>query len=316
MKTRREFLHTALSSLGLASVSSFIGIDAFAKPSKNEEIIKQTVIAMGTFVSFTASNVSNTHAKEAFNKAILEIARLEKIFSRHDTQSALSTLNKEGKLDFAPQELLYVLEQSIEIAHNTNEIYNPAIKPLLDLYEENQDTVSLARNISSKEIKERQELIQLSQISLTKNSVSFNRKNMSITLDSLAKGYILDRASEILMKENVRDHIINAGGDIIAKGRKSPESAWIVGIEDPNHAGDASKVLTSFTLENAAIATSGAYQKYFDKDMQRHHIINPQNALSPQLFSLTCKAESAMLADAYATVNSLTKQTIYKNFLV
>ncbi len=326
MKTRREFLHTALSSfgiasLGIASLSALAmgkNVDkAFAQEIASEHesktIVKQTVIAMGTFVSFTTSLVSNTHAKEVFAKAIQEIARLEKIFSRHDTNSALSHLNKEGKLEYAPQELLYVLDKSLEIARNTNEIYNPAVKPLLDVYEAQQNIEKSVQAISADQIKEAQELIQLSQIQIKDNDILFKKKNMSITLDSLAKGFIIDRASEILLKNGIENHIINAGGDIIAKGRKSPTEAWIIGIEDPRN---PAKVLTSFALENAAVATSGAYQKFFDKDAQRHHIINPHTALSPKIFSISCKAENAMLADAYSTVNSLSSTSSYKKFLI
>ncbi len=287
--------------------------NATEKNHAPSQIVKQSLLAMGTIVSFTARATSNAQAKEAFAKAIEEMARLEHIFSRHNPSSALSLLNQEGRLSHAPQELLYVLEKSKEISLHTQEIYNPAIKPLLDLFEEYQDAENLAKNIPVQEVKERQELILLSEVKIERNSIVFQRQNMAITLDSLAKGYIIDCLSHLLIKEGIENHIINAGGDIIAKGRKSPSEAWTIGIENPNN---PAQLLTSFALENAAVATSGAYQKFFDKQMQRHHIINPKNAHSPLITSLSCKAQSAMLADAYATVNSLCSDTIFSKFLI
>ncbi len=268
---------------------------------------------MGTIVSFTASTFSHAHAKEVFAKAIQEMARLENIFSRHTPNSALSILNDEGKLLDAPKELIYVLEKSKEIALNTHELYNPAIKPLLDLFEDYQDAGKDAKSIPSQEVIERQELILLSEIEIKPTAIIFNRQNMSITLDSLAKGYILDCLSALLTKEGIENHIINAGGDIIAKGKKNADEAWQVGIEDP---ANPAKLLKSFALENSAVATSGAYQRFYDSSMQRHHIIDPQKALSPRITSISCVAQSAMLADAYATVNSLCNYSMYSKFLI
>ncbi len=310
MKSRRDFLRTTLSALAFTSIPTlFVKNASAAEPT----IVKQTQIAMGTIVSFTASHTSSDEAYEAFAKALQEIQRLEKIFSRHDASSALSVLNAEGKLSYAPQEMIYLVNQSAEIARNTNNIYNPAVKPLLDLFESNQDINSSAKNIAQNDIKSAQELINLSDVKATDHSIHFAKSGMGITLDSIAKGYIIDRASEILSAMNVKNHIINAGGDIVAKGRKSQSEAWVVGIENPQN---PSQMLKTFELQDMAIATSGSYQKYFDKNAQRHHIINPLSAQSPDIITISCKAKNAMLADAYSTANSLIAESVYSKYTV
>ncbi len=310
MKSSCDFLRTTFSALAFTSIPNLLVKNVNAAESK---IVKQTQLAMGTIVSFTASHTAEDEAYSAFAKAFEEIQRLEKIFSRHDTSSALSVLNSEGKLSYAPKEMIYLVNQSIEIAGNTNNIYNPAVKPLLDLFESNQDINLSAKNITRSEIKDAQELINLSDVKTSNNSIHFAKSGMGITLDSIAKGYIIDRASEILTLMNVKNHIINAGGDIIAKGRKSKSEAWIVGIENPQN---PSQMVKTFELQDMAIATSGSYQKYFDKNAQRHHIINPMIAQSPEIVTISCKAKTAMLADAYSTVNSLVTDSIYSNYIV
>lgn len=310
MSTRRDFLSSSLSLLALSVFPHVFVKNALAK-EKDMQIYKQTFFAMGTIVSFTAIAPSSAQAHDAFMTAMQEIERLEQIFSRHNSSSALSVLNSEGALSSAPKELVFVLEQSREIARNTQEIYNPAVKPLLDLFEGYQDIQSSPKKITEAEIKEVQEYIKLSEIQIEKNAIRFGRENMGITLDSIAKGYIVDKASELLLARGIENHIINAGGDIIAKGRKSQNEQWLVGIEDPERPGQA---LRSFPLENQALATSGSYQKFFDKNKERHHIIDPKTAQSPSFSSVSCKAFSAMNADVYATVLSLLPTSPYSKY--
>ncbi len=284
-----------------------------AKANENNVLVKQTFFAMGTIVSFTASHSNKEEAYNAFQKALEEINRLEVVFSRHDKNSALSVLNTDGKLAKAPAELLYVLNESLVIANKSKALYNPAVKPLLDLFEAQQDIENVAKSIDSKAIIDAQNRMDYKQIQIANSNIHFKQEGMSITLDSIAKGYIIDKASDVLVQLNIKNHIINAGGDIIAKGYKSSTEPWIIGVENPY---ETSKLLAQFPLINAAVATSGSYQRYFDKDAQRHHIINPVNAISPSITSITCKANSAMLADAYSTACSLNEIGEFAKFRI
>ncbi len=315
MSNRRDFLRSSLSILGLATTAIVPALskNAFAVQDNNNELIKQTHFAMGTLVTFSVSHNSREEAYEAIAHAMLEIQRLEKIFSRHDKNSALSILNAKGSLKDAPQELVYVLDNSMLISKNTNEVYNPAVKPLLDLFEANSNATNVAEEIAKSDVDHAKNLSNLSNVAINNNSIILKNEGMGITLDSLAKGFIVDRASDVLAKRNVTNHIINAGGDIIAKGRKSANQAWIVGIEDPKN---PNQLLTSFEMENQALATSGSYQKFFDKDAKRHHIIDPSSAQSPSMLTISCKAENAMLADAYATACAVAPKSQYSKFSV
>ena len=56
---------------------------------------------------------------------------------------------------------------------------------------------------------------------------------MSITLDGIAKGYIVDRASHLLQACGMSNHLINTGGDIRTCGSAAKGRAWRVAVEDP-----------------------------------------------------------------------------------
>ena len=122
---------------------------------------------------------------------------------------------------------------------------------------------------------------------------------MRITLDGIAKGYIVDAASSILMSCGIENHLINAGGDIKAIGIRDDGEPWKVAIQDPlkenNH-------LDVIELTDAAVATSGNYENYFDREKMFHHIVNPKTGLSPFLnTSASVIAPTVMEADVLAT---------------
>jgi FAD:protein FMN transferase len=75
---------------------------------------------------------------------------------------------------------------------------------------------------------------------------------------------------------------------------------WRIGIQHPR---DPQKAMAVLTLEDAAIVTSGDYQRYFEADDKRyHHIFDPATGYpATRSQSVTVVAGSAALADALAT---------------
>ena len=134
---------------------------------------------------------------------------------------------------------------------------------------------------------------------ITPDSVSFARNGIEVTLDGIAKGYIIDRAMTLLRQQGLQHALINAGGDIVVHGGKGKDKPWRIGIQDPwNRKGHVDVV----TLDNGAIATSGNYEVFFDREKLFHHLIRPNyGSPAPETASVTIKAASCMEADAIAT---------------
>ena len=100
---------------------------------------------------------------------------------------------------------------------------------------------------------------------------------MSITLDGIAKGYIVDEALQTLKDNGIKNAMIDAGGDIATLGTKPGEEKWVIGLRNPNN---KSESIIEFQLTNMAIATSGNYERYFDEDAKVGHIMDPHTGRS------------------------------------
>lgn len=101
---------------------------------------------------------------------------------------------------------------------------------------------------------------------------------MQLDLGAVAKGYAQDRVAAWLESQGVHAFLLNAGGQVYARGRKPDGSPWRVGIEHPRDPGRVAAVLA---LEDAALSTSGDYEQVSIIQGQRvHHILDPRTGRS------------------------------------
>ena len=109
-------------------------------------------------------------------------------------------------------------------------------------------------------------------------TVQFSQKGVRIDLGGIAKGYSVDCGIDVLKSLGFTRAFVSAGGDSRIIGDRFGKP-WIVGIRDPTK-GEGS-VITRVPLVDAAISTSGDYERYFEENGVRyHHIIDPHTGHS------------------------------------
>jgi thiamine biosynthesis lipoprotein len=109
-------------------------------------------------------------------------------------------------------------------------------------------------------------------------TVQFSQKGVRIDLGGIAKGYAVDCGIEALRKAGITHGYVAAGGDSRMIGDRFGKP-WVVGIRDPTK-GEGS-VIARVPLIDAAMSTSGDYERYFDeKGIRYHHIIDPHTGHS------------------------------------
>ena len=72
------------------------------------------------------------------------------------------------------------------------------------------------------------------------------------------KGWAVEEAAWLLDSAGATDYLLNAGGDILARGEASPGQPWRVGIRHPDRAGPLAAVLE---VRDRAVATSATYER-------------------------------------------------------
>ncbi len=254
----------------------------------------QTRELMGTLVSITVVDQPGLSSEAAIEAAFVEFGRIEDLMSTYDPDSELSQLNREGSIEANP-DLLIVTRRALELAEPTGGAFDITVKPLIELYEASYGERGVAP--SPAELQAALELVDAGRVRIDGSHISLP-PGVRLTLDGIAKGYGIDRAIESLRASGVTNALVDAGGDVRALGSKAGEP-WQVALQNPR---DAADYLAVIPLESHSVATSGDYRRYFDPQMQAHHILDPRSGQSAHgLISVTITAPLAMDADALAT---------------
>jgi thiamine biosynthesis lipoprotein len=296
---RRRFLkYSGLLGLGLGSGSLMPTVSEAVRFDRQNHKVSSNRMAMGTFVSMTLIHPSKDEAQEAMELAFLEIDRLSRLLSRFDGATPISALNREGMLKDIPPEVLGLIRKCMGYYRLTGGAFDMTVKPVVDLFAERFSNPKGAFP-SQLEMRHVLDRVGSDKILMEEKTIRFLKPDMGITLDGIAKGFIVDRASEILRTHQIANHLINAGGDIRTVGKREDGEPWVIAVEDPQK---RSHYPDQIRLSDGAIATSGNYEVYFDREKMYHHIIDPQTGRSPhRLTSVSVTAPTAMDADALST---------------
>jgi thiamine biosynthesis lipoprotein len=268
-------------------------------------------LAMGTFAAITAMHPSRTEADDAIGKAFEEMDRVSRLLNRYQSASAIGTLNKEGHLADMPPEVSEVIARALHFHKASNGAFDMTVKPLVDLYKEH--FAAHKSPPSEAAVTKVLDLVDASAVRFDGRTIRFTKEGMGITLDGIAKGYIIDCGAKALERHGIKHALINAGGDIRAIGGKESKTPWKVAIQNPDKDGP---YVDTITMVNGAIATSGNYEIYFDEEKLYHHIIDPKTGRSPLgSTSVTVLASNVMDADALSTAVFVLEPAAGKRFI-
>jgi len=260
--------------------STLVATEEFV--ARDSVLVTTSRPAMGTLVSVSALGPSRGLLDETVGRAFAEMDRLIAIFSRFETDSALTVLNDTGGLDGPPPELAYVVQRALRYHLLTGGAFDVSVEPLVNLFRDRHAP-------SSAEIAEALALVGAKHV---ERAIRMGREGMGITLDGIAKGHIVDVIARVLTANGVGAFLINAGGDIRTAGTREDGRPWTVGVWDPQTPGTFPDVLH---LTDAAVATSGKY-------VRGDHIVDGSTGRSPSHhMSVSVLAPTAMAADALAT---------------
>nr|WP_321467488.1 FAD:protein FMN transferase [uncultured Desulfobulbus sp.] len=263
---------------------------------RNQYKVSETRLAMGTYVAITAIHPSRDQAEQAMGEAFAEIDRLTRLLTRFDEGSSIGVLNTTGYLDEVPEPVAAVITASHHYYQRTGGVFDITVKPLLDLY---QTRFAAHQEPTEQDMAAAVKLIGLESLEVRGKTLAFARPGMGVTLDGIAKGYIVDQASALLRARGIENHLINGGGDIRVSGHAAQGKPWSIAVQNPDPNGQYPE---TFTLHSGAVATSGDYEVYYDREKLFHHIVNARTGHSPHFWeSSSIVAPTVTEADALST---------------
>lgn len=268
-------------------------------------------------------------------------AEMDECIARLDCyreDSHVSRINREAGLWQVEVHPLVTscLAAAKEVHELTAGAFDPTVGPLLDLWREAAEKDTLP---TDEEINKARALVGMDKLEMlvavvqgplselelapprsppptreeltkTVHSVGI-RKGMRLDLGGIAKGYIAGRMARRLQQAGATAGLVAAAGDVFAFGVRprslvlaGGDRRWGVGVQDPRHPEDRSRLYTAVHIRDQAVDTSGhAYRGFTVAGKRFSHIIDPRTGrpVDTRLAGVTVVADDAALSDGLAT---------------
>ncbi len=283
-----------LSACGNGSYND-VGSNIVENP-REESKAEASVFAMDTFMTITAYGAQ---AEEAVQAAQKEIEYLDQLLSAGSSESEVGKLNQNGA-GMCSADTAYLLERSLKLYNETDGAFDVMMYPLM----ENWGFISGEYKVPSQEtIDKLLPLADVSKVSYDpeQREVQFLENGMKVDFGGIAKGYTSSCIMDIFDQYDISSGIVNLGGNVQVKGKKTDGTDWRVGIRDPK---GEKEYLGILSISDKAVITSGGYERFFEENGVRyHHILDPKTGKPAQsgLDSVTIVSEDGTLADGLST---------------
>lgn len=245
-------------------------------------MIDKTYDLMAGEVYVYIESENKTLEEEILNFTFQTLTQLIFIFNFYDKNSLLFKLNENKEISYN-FELAYLLKTSLKFYEQTKGNFNIFL---------GNETSARKTNQKEKEKTAKQKINPSKLLSISKEKIILNDKNIILDLGGIAKGYIVDRAIEITKEKyskQLKTILIDARGDIRIEGKGD----FKIEIENPFNPKISFETIT---LKNASVVTSGHNKQKFTSGS--HIIGKPTDIYTITLIS---KEISCHILDALAT---------------
>ncbi len=281
---------------------------------------------MSKALTFYGNTQGTTYSVIVNDKIDVEHNEIEDLLHQFDLalssyipQSILSQLNNAsaGQFEYVDSNRFFnrCLEQSTYIYNQTNKAFDPTVYPLVDGWGFMQNIENVP---DSAVIDSLRGLVGFqngyhftfkpsqSDSTIEKSYIIKHTPAAKLDFNAIAQGLSVDVVCELLESKGAKNYFVEIGGEIRVKGHNAEGQLWNIGIDKPIENSDAQnrEIQEIIALNNKAIATSGSYRKFYEKDgIKYSHTLNPKTGypVKHSLLSTTVVADNCALADGLAT---------------
>lgn len=286
--------------LGLLIV--FISLNSCNNAKNGEHSLEGAALGTSYHIKYFG-DLSEEQAEKGLD-SIFKV--INKSMSTYQSDSDISKINSGDPDIIVDDNFQEVFNTSDKIYKESNGYFDPTVGSLVNAYGFGPDhTLDSVQQI---EIDSMLQYVGFNKVKLTsQNKIEKQHPEIYIDFNAIAKGYTIDAIGRYFTSKNIKDYLIELGGELVASGSNAVKNSnWVVAIDDPMQEEGVRTFEATLELQNKAMATSGNYRK-FRKDPKTGqvfvHTIDPLTGRSEKsnLLSASVLAKNCTLADGYAT---------------
>jgi len=268
--------------------------------SDNTILVTNSGEAQGSYYHIKYMSMLGEDFHSQIDSVLLEV---DSSLSIYKDYSIISKLNNR---EIVTTDTLFseVFTAAEKVYTKTEGYFDCTVKPLVNAWGFYKDKFGDSIVIDSAKFRKILPYIGFDKISLIADTLVIP-KGMSLDFNSIAQGFTVDVIARFFENKNIKNYLIEVGGELLAKGKNADGNIWRVGVDKPSKDIDVKERFQFILdLENKALATSGNYRKFYEQDGIKYaHTINPFTGFPAKnrLLSVTVIHDNCILSDAYAT---------------
>ena len=236
------------------------------------------------FIFGTVYHATYQYDKDLNKEIIAELNKVDNEFSMFNKHSTVTAFN-QGKTIEANKMFMQVLTLSQTINKETDDAFDITVAPLVNAW---------GFGFKHQQLPDRQQVdslralmgMQYIKIEHTrgKTLVKSTHKGLMLDFSAIAKGYGSDAVATVMRRHDIKNYMIEIGGEVVTSGLSEKRLPWKIGVTKPSDDSLNTKQELQTVLNVA-------------------HTIDPRTGYPVQhrLLSATVLAKSCAEADGYAT---------------
>lgn len=254
------------------------------------------------FIFGTVYNITYQHDKNLQNEIVKVLNQVDASLSPFNKNSIITKVNNNESVTLNDM-FIDVFTLAKKISAETLGAFDMTVAPLVNAwgFGFKTDTAPTANVIDSL-----RQLVGFDKVNIVKRKVVKSDPRISLDGSAIAKGYGCDVVARLLRQYDIKNYMIEIGGEVVTCGVSPKRVPWKIGVTKPTEDSLSTneELQTVLNITDRAMATSGNYRNFYYKDGKRYaHTINPKTGYPIQhnILSATVLAPSCAMADAYAT---------------
>ncbi len=242
-------------------------------------------------------------SSDNLEKEILEeLNKVDASLSTFNKHSIISRINRNESVE--PDEMfLEVFQLAEQISKETDGAFDITVAPLVNAWGFGFKT---GARPTPNTIDSLRRIVGFKKVSYSNGRIKKQDPRIMLDCSAIAKGFGSDVVARYLRSKNIKNFMVEIGGEIVASGISEKRLPWNVGVAKPtdDSLNINQELQAVLSITDKAMATSGNYRKFYYKDGKKYaHTIDPRTGYPVQhnILSATVLANNCATADAYAT---------------
>ena len=267
------------------------------KPWAATDIQRSEGSVFGTIYHLTYQSAKPL--QEGIDNALKEV---DASLSPFNKESVITAINNNTSTDTNAM-FVEVFTLAQEVSKETGGAFDITVAPLVNLWGFGFKNID---NVSQEKVDSLLPFVGYQKVKLVEGKIQKEHPETMLDCSAIAKGYGVDAVGKYLETQGISNYMVEIGGEVRVRGFNPRGELWHVGINKPNDdpASINNDIEQVIQITQLAMATSGNYRNYYEKDGKKYaHTIDPHTGYPVQhsILSSTVLAKDCATADAYAT---------------